>query len=174
MKIILKTSCFIFMLCFLTGFFWADVTWETVNASIDKKHPSIESLSVEELQQQLNSKHIPVIYDVRKKKEFSISHLPGALHAQDAAQVSVAKDTPIVAYCSVGIRSADFVSELVKRGYTNVKNLRGSIFSWANQGYPLVRDAIPVRKVHPFNKRWGKLLKSELHQYSLDEPHSGN
>jgi hypothetical protein len=43
-------------------------------------------------------------------------------------------------------------------GYTNVTNLEGSIFAWANQSRPLVQEGKPTDKVHPYNAFWGALL----------------
>ena len=75
-------------------------------------------------------------------------------------------DMPIVAYCSVGYRSSELVQKLTERGFTNVKNLDGSIFEWANRGYPVERDGEEVREVHPFDDRWGTLLHEDLRAYA--------
>ena len=40
--------------------------------------------------------------------------------------------------------------------------MSGSIFQWANEGYPIERNGEPADKVHPYNARWGKLLKPQL------------
>lgn len=169
LKHIIKSGFILFLLGILSGFFWDNISWEKVNAQIDRKHPSIISISTEELLQSLNSGTLPVVFDVRSKKEFEISRIPGALHATKAKDIELAKDTPIVAYCSVGVRSADFIEKLRKRGYTQIKNLRGSIFEWANKGYPLIREMTPVFTVHPYNQKWGRLLDSKRHQYKLEE-----
>ena len=42
--------------------------------------------------------------------------------------------------------------------YTNVRNLDGSIFQWANEGRPLVRGNQRVQDVHPYDENWGRLL----------------
>jgi hypothetical protein len=49
-----------------------------------------------------------------------------------------------------------------RRGFPNVRNLAGSIFEWANSGFPLVRDGESASVVHPFDERWGTLLEPEL------------
>ena len=57
----------------------------------------------------------------------------------------IAKDAPIVTYCSVGYRSGKMAERLQAAGYTNVRNLEGSIFKWANEHRPLVRgESEPV------------------------------
>jgi 3-mercaptopyruvate sulfurtransferase SseA len=65
-----------------------------------------------------------------------------------------------VVYCSVGYRSARVAHWLGGQGYTNVRNLTGSIFQWANEGRPVFRDDRPTNEVHPYDQRWGLLLES--------------
>ncbi len=65
------------------------------------------------------------------------------------------------------LRSAKFAKTLNQRGYAHVFNLRGSIFEWANNGYPLKRGEQIVSVVHPYNKKWGSLVKKSLHAYHV-------
>jgi hypothetical protein len=55
---------------------------------------------------------------------------------------------------------------LQKAGFTNVMNLEGSIFQWANEGRPVYRDAAEVQQVHPYDGIWGKLLDKDLRAYT--------
>ena len=86
----------------------------------------------------------------------------------DLAHLLTARDAPIVTYCSVGYRSSAVAERLEEQGYTRVWNLEGSIFEWANQGLPVVRDGEEVSQVHPYNRRWGRLLDKQLRAYSSD------
>lgn len=72
-------------------------------------------------------------------------------------------DRPIVVYCSVGYRSSILARKLQDKGFTNVYNLEGSIFKWANEGRPLVQGKVTVHKVHPYNAHWGHLLERKYH-----------
>ncbi len=50
-------------------------------------------------------------------------------------------DTPIVSYCTGGVRSAFFVTVLADLGFTNVKNYAGSMWEWSAataSSYPLI------------------------------------
>ncbi len=99
-----------------------------------------------------------------------MSHLRGARRVDPDGGIpefvrALSKDTPIVTYCSVGYRSSKLATELQAKGFTNVRNLEGSIFEWANRGYSVVRDGREVREVHPFDKAWGVLLDEKLHAY---------
>jgi 3-mercaptopyruvate sulfurtransferase SseA len=75
---------------------------------------------------------------------------------------TLASDTPIVVYCSVGYRSAGVVQALQAQGFSEVYNLKGSIFRWANEGRPVVRNGEPVSAVHPYDASWGQLLTDSL------------
>ena len=108
----------------------------------------------------------PVTLDTRKKEEYEVSHLKDALwvgfKSFDITEVTSKikdKDTEIIVYCSIGVRSENIGEKLQDAGYTNVKNLYGGIFEWKNEGYP-VYDSIgnETEKVHAFSKHWGKLL----------------
>ena len=132
---------------------WPGVTWPAIKARIAKEFPNVKSIGTAELAK-LEPK--PVLLDVRTAEEFNVSHLSGARRVDpDAATVALPKDTPIITYCSVGYRSAKFAQRLQDAGFTNVRNLDGSIFQWANEGRPIAGSA---GKVHPFNKKWGVLL----------------
>ena len=67
----------------------------------------------------------------------------------------------MVVYCSVGYRSSRLVARLQQAGCTNVFNLEGSIFQWANEDRRLERDGQPVKEVHPYNRTFGQLLRPE-------------
>ena len=45
--------------------------------------------------------------------------------------LEITTDTPIVTYCTGGIRSGFFVAVLTKLGFTNVKNYAGSMWEWS-------------------------------------------
>jgi rhodanese-related sulfurtransferase len=164
----LKKFLFLVTIILLCGFFWSKATWVSVNSAIDKLSPPVTSISTDTLKTLLQSEKNITIVDVRATEEFEVSHLPGAMNLTDAKEIEFPKDTTIVVYCSVGIRSAYFAQKLSAGGYTSVFNLRGSIFEWANKGYPLKRGNKDVHVVHPYNKKWGQLLNQPLHAYDIN------
>jgi rhodanese-related sulfurtransferase len=138
------------------------LSWAAVKARIRKEFPTVRAMTTSELAAALGTpaEPKPLLLDVRTAAEFEVSHLANARQVDpDAAatEVRVAKDTPIVTYCSVGYRSAVFSQRLQAAGFTNVRNLEGSIFQWANEGRPLTAP-----RVHPYNKKWGALLNAPL------------
>jgi rhodanese-related sulfurtransferase len=110
----------------------------------------------------------PVVVDVRSPKERSVSMIPGAVgadHAAAAIQAVAALDpaTPVVVYCAGGLRSAKAARVLIGAGHTDVRNLEGGIFAWANEDRPLTCDGRPTRYAHPCDDKWGALLARDRH-----------
>lgn len=146
-----------------------------------QNHPKCEDASFDSMLEQLLRFSVPVIscnelhknrssylvLDTREWKEFNVSHIPGARFAGynsfDWNVLSkVPKNSPIVVYCSVGYRSEKIGEKIIAAGYTNVKNLYGSIFEWANIGLPLEDNSgKAVAKLHTYNKDWGRWIKKK-------------
>ncbi|HEX9958697.1 MAG TPA: rhodanese-like domain-containing protein [Fibrella sp.] len=108
-------------------------------------------------------KQIPnaILFDAREKREYAVSHLPKArwigYNDFDLNRVAdVPRTSPIVVYCSVGYRSEKVGEKLKAAGFTNVRNLYGSLFEWVNQGNPVVDSTDkPTRRVHAYSRTWG-------------------
>ena len=108
----------------------------------------------------------PLLLDVRTEAEFTISHLPGARRLEPGAPLppdllALPRTTPLVTYCAVSYRSAVAAEALKAAGFSNVQNLEGSIFRWANEGHPLVAAGGPVHRVHGFGSMWRLLLNPD-------------
>jgi rhodanese-related sulfurtransferase len=136
---------------------------------VRQRFPEVQQLPAAELARWLadTNRLAPQILDVRRPAEFAVSHLAGATRVDPGAKAAalspvIATNRPVVVYCSVGYRSSELARRLMKAGVTNVFNLEGSIFQWANEGRPLTGANGPATKVHPYNDRWGALLKPEL------------
>lgn len=145
------------------------LTWPQVNAMIAHNFPNLPQMNVQTLVAWLHdqSKTRPLLLDVRTRAEYAVSHLHNARWIDTAepvskAMVGVSHATPIVTYCSVGYRSSAYAQRLIHDGYTNVHDLKGSIFQWANDGWPVYRHGHVVHHVHPYNHYWGQLLKRSL------------
>lgn len=115
-----------------------------------------------------SEKNSPILLDAREEKEFKVSHLENAICVgfdhfnvtETLEKLPKDKNTKIVVYCSLGIRSEIVAHKLIEKGYTNVYNLYGGIFEWKNHSFQ-VMDTLgkKTEKVHAFNKDWGKWLK---------------
>lgn len=152
-----------------------DLGWSAVERSIRSEFPAVPQLSTDSLAAWLQAPPPaqPLLLDVRTADEYAVSHLPDARRVEPGAEALPAflddlpRDTPIVAYCSVGYRSSALTDRLLAAGFTDVHNLEGSIFRWANEGRPVVRDGETVRQVHPYDRLWGRLLDRE-HRAPID------
>ena len=137
--------------------------WDSVDRMVASQFPDVESLSTAELyRRQQTGETLPPVVDVRAKAEYRVSHLGNAFHLESAEQIAVRfpdRGDELILYCSVGYRSAAVAASLQELGYTRVLNLRHSLFEWANRGLPLVNAQGPTTMAHPFNRRWGKLLR---------------
>jgi rhodanese-related sulfurtransferase len=169
---------------FVTLFFWmgvlavlsltgcakkSDLEWKAIRQTVRQRFPGVTQISPAELSERLRASgdRQPLLLDARSAAEYAVSHLRGARLASDEAQAlealkGVPKDRPLVAYCAVGWRSSALAEKLKAQGYTQVSNLEGSIFAWANEGRPVYKGEQPVAHVHPFSEKWGRLLKEEL------------
>jgi len=146
--------------------------WDIIIKDLRSKFPTVKHISTEQLQAWMNSQDgaRPVLIDRRERAEYDVSHLQGAFHANDMEEAlkiieKAGKDRPIVIYCSVGYRSSVLARQLGKEGYTNIYNLEGSIFKWANEGRPVYqgdRQVHEVHVVHPFNSKWRIFLDRKL------------
>ena len=147
----------------------ADVAWGAVEREVERRYPDVATISTAALAQRLGAGNAPVLLDAREPDEYAVSHLPGAVRVDPgatASELAAALDTlgrnaPIVVYCSVGVRSGGVAAQLADAGFTDVRNLEGSIFRWANEGRPLVRDGSPTNVVHPYDPVWGRLLDAD-------------
>lgn len=136
--------------------------------------------SLSELLNRHNKKNIPyisvqelampktnaVILDARETNEFNTSHIKNAIHVgynqfniESIENLIPNKTTPIVVYCSIGIRSETIAYKLKKQGYTHVSNLYGGIFEWKNNDYLVYNSEENItEEVHVFSKEWSKWL----------------
>lgn len=162
--------CLIFLLMFFTSFWSAaaqEVAWPVVLEGIRTTFPDVPQVTPAALAARLDGPAPPVLLDVRTADEYRVSHLRGARRIDpDAgdfgALADLPRDTAVVVYCSVGYRSSALARRLRAAGFTNVANLEGSLFAWANEGRPVYRGDVRVDQVHPYNKRWGLLLRPAL------------
>ena len=136
------------------------------NADFDKKVANMLNFSVKTMSpNDVKRQSDILILDARERSEYDVSHLPNAVFVgynnfEKKILDSVAKDRPIVVYCSIGYRSEKIGDKLQKQGFSKVFNLYGSIFEWVNQGNPVVdKDGQPTKKVHTYNKNWSRWVE---------------
>ncbi len=145
---------------------------KTIEKTLDRFNTgSVPYITIE----QLKSDTISLLLDTRKREEFEVSHLQRAqwvgfkeFDIEKIRREIPDSSTPVIVYCSIGVRSEQIGEKLQKAGYSNIKNLYGGIFEWKNQGNTVVDSTKqPTERVHAFSKHWGKLLTKGDKIYSL-------
>ena len=96
---------------------------------------SYEQISGAEAKALMDSESGYVIIDARTQEEYDQGHIPGAILipeyeiADRAEKELLDKNQLILVYCRSGRRSKIAAEELVKLGYTNIKEF-GGIIDW--------------------------------------------
>ena len=103
---------------------------------------SYDQISGAEAKALMDSESGYIIIDARTQEEYDDGHIPGAIlipeyEIADRAEKELPdKNQLILVYCRSGRRSKIAAEELVKLGYTNVKEF-GGIIDWE---YEIVKD----------------------------------
>ena len=78
-----------------------------------------------------------ILLDVREAFELALASVPGAVHVPmgevPARLAELPRDRPILVLCHHGIRSQGVADWLLRRGFTDVANVRGGIAAWADE-----------------------------------------
>lgn len=149
-----------------------NLIFKILNFLIKLKFPEVEKINTETLSQwQADASKIqPLLLDARTEEEYAVSHLKTAIPIDLASKdffdtLHISIDTPIVVYCSIGYRSAIVAQKLQEEGFSQVFNLSGGIFEWANEQRPmfqLMSQKLQLTTlVHPYNATWRKLLREQ-------------
>lgn len=137
---------------------------------LKKYYSDFPTISINDAYHKIDQSNVYFI-DTREQKEFDVSHIKNArCVGYDNFDISsvkdIAKDAEIIVYCSIGARSQTIGEKLKAAGYTNVKNLYGGMFHWANRKYPMVdNDSNRTTKIHGFAKDWGKWVTNGIVVY---------
>ena len=112
--------------------------WEETLSMVREDFPRVQHISTDELAAILEGHTDFTLLDTREPEEYEVSHIQGAFLAEgvrDALKVlkDKSREDLVVVYCSVGYRSSNIAKKLARRGFTNVVNVEGSLFKWANE-----------------------------------------
>ena len=93
------------------------------------------NINAQEAKKIMDTQENYIILDVRTREEFDEKHIPGAVLIPDyeiadkAEKILTDKEQLILVYCRSGRRSKLAAEELVKLGYTNIREF-GGIIDW--------------------------------------------
>jgi len=139
-------------------------------AEFAPKFPKAPQMSAEQLSKEMSrnasSKQMNklVVVDVRTKDEQDVSMITTALRKEEfEVRKGEFKDHKVVAYCTIGYRSGQYVEKLCGESF-DAYNLKGSILAWTHAGGELVETvgagaggiapALITNRVHTFGKDW--------------------
>ena len=101
----------------------------------NKQEATYVSITAKEAKEIMDSQQGYIILDTRTEQEYDEGHIPGAIVIshdeilEKAEDILTDKDQLILVYCRSGRRSKLAAADLVKLGYTNVKEF-GGIIDW--------------------------------------------
>ena len=113
----------------------AAILYGCTSGGESKLENSYEQITPAEAKEIMDTQDGYVILDVRTQEEFDEAHIDGAILIPDyeiadkAESVLKDKDQLLLVYCRSGRRSKLAAEELVKLGYTDVKEF-GGIIDW--------------------------------------------
>jgi len=87
----------------------------------------------------------PIILDVRTPNEYKRGHLPNSIliPVQELQnrykELGTDQDREILIYCATGNRSTVASKILIDKGFKHIVNMRGGIYDWSKNNYPVVR-----------------------------------
>lgn len=152
--------------------FAVDKKWEDLEKEISKKFP-VSHISTEALASILTkdelAKHY-ILIDTRPLEEYQTSHLRDAIRVDPDLKVEQfiekfgekIKNKHCVFYCSVGYRSAAFISRVSQAaqesGALTCANLRGGLFRWYNEKRPVYQGEKETDEIHPYDSYWGQFV----------------
>lgn len=116
-------------------------------ALVEQARRNVREIGIPEFDAQRSGHEHPVLVDVREDHEWSMGHLPGAMHLgkgvieRDVEKHFPDPSTPIVCYCGGGFRSVLVCDSLQRMGYRNVRSLKGGYRGWVDAGLPVETDA---------------------------------
>lgn len=105
-----------------------------------------EAISVDQLQQRIETGNAPVILDVRTNKEYDKGHIQGAMHIplkqlpDRLDELSTFKINEVVVYCYSGKRADKAIKILKGSGFNRVIDLTGHYQDWVKQELPIANN----------------------------------
>ncbi|MCP4645460.1 MAG: rhodanese-like domain-containing protein [bacterium] len=130
---------------------------DLVNSMYDgykRKFPDAPEITVAELVKALEKTDF-LLVDVREPREMAVSVIPGAVTKTEFERnPQFAEGRTVVAYCTIGYRSGEYVETLVEKGL-DARNLAGSLLSWVHAGQPVVdSEGREVKRLHTYGAEW--------------------
>jgi rhodanese-related sulfurtransferase len=112
------------------------------------------AVSADQVLSQLERGERVWLVDVREREERLVSMLPGAMSLEQFERRRKNADVgQVVAYCTVGLRSGDWVDQMRDTGLDAV-NLTGGVLGWTHAGGPVWDQGQDSRRIHVYSEYW--------------------
>ena len=126
---LLLVSAFVVILAMLTG------------VEVRHRFGKVRDIAPGEATRLINHENA-VLVDMRNDKDYREGHIVNAVHVpaeqNDAAgKLDKYRDRPLIVCCRSGNQSLRLCSELTKKGFASVYNLKGGLHAWQQAGLPL-------------------------------------
>ncbi len=126
---------------------------ERMVQEIREDYPDVGTIAAAALRDALAADDF-VLVDVRTERERRVSTLPGAITAEAfESRLEEFAGQTVVAYCTIGRRSSDYVRKMGRRG-VEMLNLEGSVLAWTHAGGRLFNSGAPTNRLHVYGRRW--------------------
>jgi sulfur-carrier protein adenylyltransferase/sulfurtransferase len=123
-------------------------------------------ISVEEAERLVNGNAGTVVIDTRSEGVFCLGHIKGA-HSipldglmEQLPRISGDRESPVLVYCAIGVRSVDTAEGLRGKGYAKAYSLAGGYSAWRAAGHETVSDS--ALTVHQLERYSRNMLLKEI------------
>ena len=142
-----------------------------LTASMIEKNFPLPTISTEELRAMLRNGRPIGLFDIRTREEYDTSHLETAENIDPGMEAETfvqaygdrMQNRTVVFYCSVGQRSSEFLQRVLDpcrtTGTRECYNLRGGIFRWYNNGFPVFDKEGETHEIHGYNLLWSMMVE---------------
>ncbi len=103
---------------------------------------SKDSVDTKEAHEEIRSKNV-LLLDVRTKEEYTSGHIEGSVNIDIRKSsfleeiAALPKNKKCIVYCQSGGRAGAALDIMKKRGFEDVRNLKGGIMEWKEKGLPV-------------------------------------
>jgi len=100
-----------------------------------------KEVTSQEVNKMIKAKEKVTLIDVRESEEYRRGHIPSAVSLprgfleMEVEDLIVNRDTPLVLYCTGGVRSLFATETLKNMGYTTVVSMSDGFKGWARNGF---------------------------------------
>lgn len=106
---------------------------------------AINEVSIDEVKKMIDNKENIILLDVRDSEEYETGHIPGAINISRGSLdfkvhlIIPDKNTKIIVYCGLDLRSPLATKSLNDLGYKKAVNMIGGLKAWKEAGYPVLK-----------------------------------